>query len=233
MIGESKVLRRLNARLDDARQLVDIHTAITGDGRGRRYDVDALNRGAVILSIAAWEAFVEDLAKRSAHFFTHRVRSEKHLPDNIRSTFLAWVHSSTDFKNPTPDARDAMWSLAGEGWRTKLRDFIDHRVESLHNPGPKEVRKLFKAVLDIDDITEAWGYHRYGPQIYRDKLDLALLLRHRIAHGVIGEETVGKGRAREAIQLVSNLAQRSVIAVDQNFDRFDLRRRRRRRTNRP
>lgn len=232
---EWRVLQRLNTRLADARQLVDFHTVITGTGRGRRYDVDALNRGAVILSVAAWEAFNEDLAMRSAYFFSHRVRSEEDVPEGIKSSLLVWVYKNGEFKYPTPRAQEAMWSLTGEGWRTQLREFIKCRVAETSNPGPKEIRKLFKDVLDIDDVTESWAYHRWGADVYREKLNSTLLLRHRIAHGTIGTETVGKMRARAAIDLVANLAQRSVRAVDKNFERFDLipRKRKRRKKRRP
>lgn len=223
-----RIQSRLNTRLDDARQLVEIHTVLTGDGRGRRYDVDALNRGAVILSIAAWEAFIEDLALINSQYLSVALRSAEQLPDNVKQAFLSWLHGTVEFKNPTPAARDVMWSLTGGGWRRKFREFAKDRVEALHAPSPQNVRKLFRAVLDIDDITESWEYRQWGADVYRDKLDQTLLLRHRIAHGAIGTETVGKIRARAAISLVASLSQRSSDAVKRNFERFDLKIRRRR-----
>jgi hypothetical protein len=222
------VLGRLNARLADARQLIDIHTTLTGNARGRRYDVDALNRGAVILSIAGWEAFVQDLALQNAGYFALGLPGAGHLPDEPREAFLVWLHGTTDFKNPTPAARQAMWSITGQGWRRKFREFAKEKVDSFSTPSPNNVGKLFRTLLGIDDITDAWGYRRWGPDIYREKLDQTLLLRHRIAHGAIGSETVGKTRAREAISLVSSLGQRSSDEIKEHFKQFKLNVRRRR-----
>ncbi|MBS0255578.1 MAG: hypothetical protein JSS36_10350 [Proteobacteria bacterium] len=212
----------------DSEQLLEIHAALTGDGRGRRYDVDALNRGAVILSVAAWEAFVEDLALYSARRLSLGLSGARKIPDVVKEPFLAWLHASTDFKNPTPAVREAMWSLTGQGWRQVFRKFAEDRVKNFSTPSPNDTKKLFRCLIGIDDITGSWGYQRWGSDVYRTRLDATLLLRHRIAHGAIGTETVGKTNARSAIRLVSVLSERTSAAVTNHLNGYDLNFRRRR-----
>lgn len=48
--------------LDYVSQLLEIHGRLQA-GRGRRFLQEALHRSGVVLSVAAWEAFVEDLAR--------------------------------------------------------------------------------------------------------------------------------------------------------------------------
>ena len=88
------VIRRLESRLKDARGLIGFHSDLTGDERGRRYEVDALNRGAVVLAVAAWDAFVEDLARDNSLTLARRLRSPASLPSEVRKSLLVWLHES-------------------------------------------------------------------------------------------------------------------------------------------
>ena len=60
----------LNVRtnLSQIVRLLDIHTHLTGAGPGRRRDVQVLNKSAVLLLVATWEAYVEDLAISACRF---------------------------------------------------------------------------------------------------------------------------------------------------------------------
>ena len=48
--------------LDYVAQLLEIHSRLQA-GRGRRHRQEALHRSGVVLTVAAWEAFAEDLAR--------------------------------------------------------------------------------------------------------------------------------------------------------------------------
>lgn len=215
-------LKQLEMRLSDANRLISIHVEMTGDGPGRRYEVDVLNRSAVILAVAAWESFVEDLAIRNCSALARRLKKADDLPDAIRVPLLVWLFEQGKFSGPTKSAQDTMWSLAGHGWRGVLRDFAKEKTRNLNTPSSDNVVKLFRCTLAIQDISLGWGYRRWGHQIYRDKMDELLKLRHRVAHGAITTETVGKTQAKEAVSLIRSLGERSVSQVSQNFRSFDL-----------
>lgn len=54
---------RLMANLQDVRQLLAAHEQIAGAGRGRKRDVEVLNKSAIVLLVACWEVYVEDVVE--------------------------------------------------------------------------------------------------------------------------------------------------------------------------
>lgn len=222
MIHNSAVQRRLRARLSDAQSLIGFHGELTGDEPGRRYAVDALNRGSIVLSVAAWDAFIEDLARANSLVLARRLKGPKRLPDGCRDAFLNWMIAIQDLSKPTKEAKRTIWSMTGPGWRLKFAEYSRIKSQSYGTPNAKRIRKLFKDSLGLEDITSSWGHRRWGPDTYCEKLDQLLDLRHRIAHGTIDNETVGKTKAREAERLISNLAARSVIATERHLKQLNL-----------
>lgn len=221
-MGKLNTLEQLKLRLTDAKRLIDIHVEITGEGPGRRFEVDALNRSAIILSVAAWEAFVEDLAVRNCSSLARRLKKASDLPDAVKAPMLVWLYENGGFSGPTRSAQDAMWSLAGQGWREVVRNFAKQKARNLNTPNSENITKLFRCTLGIHDITECWGYRRWNADTYREKLDDLLKLRHRVAHGALRTETVGKTRAKEAVSLVRSLGERSSVQISEYFATLDL-----------
>jgi hypothetical protein len=56
---------RLTLLLVDADELDDIHTQLKTGRPGRQYGLASLNRAAVVLSVSAWESYVEELMRES------------------------------------------------------------------------------------------------------------------------------------------------------------------------
>ena len=46
----------------DIERLLEIHQALGGDAKGRRHRLEVLNKSAVVLITAIWEAYCENLA---------------------------------------------------------------------------------------------------------------------------------------------------------------------------
>jgi hypothetical protein len=199
-------LEALKSRIEDAQRLITIHEESTGIAPGRRYDYDALNRSAVILSVAAWEGFVEDLLKYAVRRMATRLESAGDLPMSVRDVMLVKIHADHDWKTPNTGVKNALWSLAGSGWRSTYISYATSRIRGLNTPNAENVQKLYATVIGLKDFAADWGAKRWDRQTYVDKLDAALTLRHRIAHGTIGKETVGKTRARNAVNLIVRLA---------------------------
>lgn len=57
----SQALAALTDRLQDVDQLMDAHRAVGGDQRGRRFEVEGLNRAAVLMLSAHFEGYLEDV----------------------------------------------------------------------------------------------------------------------------------------------------------------------------
>lgn len=214
-------LEQLDLRLADARRLIEIHGELTGEERGRRHNYDALNRSAVMLSVAAWENFCEDLARRNAASLARRLKTSGDLPASIREPLIQWVYDTNGMSTLNGDTRRAMWALTGSGWRECYRVFAEAKTKSLNTPNSANIIELFRKTVGVSDITSTWGYRRWTRDVYVGKLDYLLRTRHMIAHGVINE-TVGKGQARASITLVNMLAQWMVTALATHFEAMDL-----------
>lgn len=59
----------LEPLLSDAEELDAAHRRLRTGGAGRQWGIGALNRGAVIMCLSAWEAYVEELAKEVLEAF--------------------------------------------------------------------------------------------------------------------------------------------------------------------
>ena len=55
----------LKALLLDADELNGIHRQLRTGGPGRQYGLASLNRAAVVMSVSAWESYVEELMRES------------------------------------------------------------------------------------------------------------------------------------------------------------------------
>jgi len=55
----------LNELLEEAKELGNIHAQLKTGKRGRQYGVSSLNRAALVMSVSAWESYVEELMRES------------------------------------------------------------------------------------------------------------------------------------------------------------------------
>jgi hypothetical protein len=94
----SKSLAALTGRLKDVDQLMAAHRAVAGKKRGRKYEVEGLNRAAVLMLTSHFEGYLED----------------------VMAEALAAVNSKLDaptltdgFHNPWPDRIDQLFAFLG------------------------------------------------------------------------------------------------------------------------
>ena len=205
-MARSIALRRLDSRLSDADRLLEIHAECTGPERGRRRGYDALNRSAVILAVAAWEGFVEDRLEGAAAIISRRLKGPSDLPGNVRDAMLAAMYEEQGWSRLGNETKAGIWSLAGRGWRSAYVSYAKAKVGALNTPDYQKLRRLYASVIGLSDVAVGWEYRRWTKDTYTARLDNLLLLRHRIAHGVIGDETVGKTVAKDGVSLVRKLA---------------------------
>lgn len=206
---------RLQARLADGKRLIEIHEECTGAAAGRRRGYDALNRSTVILAVAAWEGYAEDLLEAAVGRIVRYMKSPDKLPPNVREAMIAHLHEAENWSKLTSSSKTSIWGLTGEGWRTAYVTYARAKIAGLHTPDYKNLRKLYASVIGLMDISSRWSARRWTAADYVTRLNALLLLRHRIAHGVIGAETVGKTRAANAVALIERLAgwtDKSVVA---------------------
>lgn len=94
----SDALHGLTVRLRDVDQLMAAHETVGGLEPGRRYDVEGLNRAAVLMLCAHFEGYVEDVMREALSALNVRIDA---------APLLAAFH------NPWPDRIDDLFAFIG------------------------------------------------------------------------------------------------------------------------
>jgi RiboL-PSP-HEPN len=194
-------LSQLLENVAEVQQILAIHTKVAGEGRGRKYDVEVLNKSAVVLIVACWEAFVEDLAEGA-------LRSLVELaPDH--SVFPAGVLERVASKHSGVNA----WKLAGNGWkdalRSNLKEVLAKTTGTLNTPRAPQVDELFQKTIGLDQLSACWKWNRRTSAQSIKALDELVTLRGSIAHRVKHSQPVLKRDVTGAVELISRLAAKS------------------------
>jgi hypothetical protein len=88
--ASNKHTTALITNLKDVTRLKDIHGRITSKGPGRKRDVEVLHKSALVLLVACWEAFVEDMIEAALGWMILHAKDYKAFPsvvlDRIAST---------------------------------------------------------------------------------------------------------------------------------------------------
>lgn len=162
----------------DIDKLLDVHEDLTGSGRGRRYDVEVLNKSAIVLLTSFWEAYCEDIAAEGLqHLVTHAVAIDR-LPMVLRKLVAKELKQDPN--------ETAVWDLADRGWRkvleSRLTRLQEERNRRLNTPKSTQIDEPFHNALGIDQVSADWYWPGMSVQQARSKLDKFVTLRGEIAH---------------------------------------------------
>jgi hypothetical protein len=121
------------------KRLLTIHETLGGSGPGRRHSLEVLNKSAIVMTCAFWEAFVEDLAADALKHLARHATSARDLSIDLRKSILDELRRE---KNEL-----AMWDLADGEWRDILRRRAKRITEaadrSLSSPTSQKVDEFF------------------------------------------------------------------------------------------
>ena len=172
----------------DVNRLIAIHSDIAGDSPGRKFGVEVLNKSAVVLITAFWEAYCEDIAAEAVeHIVTHS-KDASALPTGLKKVI------SRELEKDTHDL--SSWRLADDGWRDMLSDRLaalqEERNRKLNTPKTGQISDLFSQTLGLEDITVKWYWSGMSRDQAAQKLDDFVTLRGAIAHRGAGAGSVKK-----------------------------------------
>lgn len=143
-------LAELLSNVTEVGRLLSLHSAAAGNGPGRKYDVEILNKSAIVLMVACREAFVEDLATTSLEHMLRHAKSHETFPENVRERVAS--------KNQGLNS----WKLAGDGWKKVLRDnlaeVLSKTVGSLNTPKTAQVNDLFEKTIGHKQLSDKWAW---------------------------------------------------------------------------
>jgi hypothetical protein len=200
----SEAVSNFQDNMEAVHRLVEIHTELTGEGRGRRpTGVEVLNKSAVVLTTAAWEAFVEDLAEEGFNFLLDEANQHDDIPSKVRAVAV---------ENILEDEQDRrkLWALADEGWRDVLRkhkeECIDEYAGDLNTPRHEQVDELFESLIGVRKVSQYWYWRGQSAESSRNRLSDYITRRGQIAHRVSTEDTVRKNYVEQYINFVYRIA---------------------------
>jgi len=198
---ENKHANNLIDNIKEVDRLKEIHSQITPGGPGRKRDVEVLHKSAIVLLVACWEAFVEDMATESLQYMISEAKSPSVLPKNV----LERVASRK--------AGISAWELAGTGWKKALRDnlteVLARTTGTLNTPRTAQVDELFEKAIGLPSISSSWYWSGRSVESAAASLDRLVTLRGSIAHRVSAAQAVELKYVDRARQFIYRLVVKS------------------------
>jgi hypothetical protein len=150
--------RDFSELLGSVDQLIEIHARIQ-TGRGRRHRQEAIHRAGVVLIVAAWQSYVEKVAKEALG----KVEAQVSVDQDGRPTPV-WVRSTYKIREPA----------------------ILKAIGDLNTPNSQNVWRLFQNSFGFDPRPSwVWQSPRrnWNTRQFSAYTDDWLRIRHSIAHG--------------------------------------------------
>ena len=191
-------ITNLRSNVAEVKRLVSIHVQLTGSGPGARYDVQVLNKSGILLIVATWESFIESLVLTSSKFLASQVKEPDQIPKTPKSAISSRLKADKH--------NDAVWLLAGDGWKNQLQSHAHEKMSRLHTPSADHVDALMSSTLGLDNLSSHWYWAGCTNANVIRRLNSLLELRHEIAHGVKASRSVTKKYVQDSNTFVIRLA---------------------------
>lgn len=174
----SKARKAFDANAQDVERLLEIHKNLGGDDRGRRYQLEVLNKSAIVLITAFWEAYCEDIAAEAVDMIVNSASSADKLSKHIKKVI------AKELKNDKNEL--SVWSLADDGWKkvlsSRLDRLRDERNWRLNTPKSEQIDLLFRESIGLKQVSTVWTWKNMNAEQARKKLDDYVTHRGQIAH---------------------------------------------------
>lgn len=198
----SDPIQKLITNIAEVQRLLEIHEKMAGSSPGRKHNVEVLNKSAVVLLVACWEAFIEDLAAEAFNEMLKHATDHTVFPDDVLALASKKLKAA-------PDNRE-VWRIAGTGWRTVLADhkseLFKEYIGKLNTPKPKHIDALFGSLIGAQGLSQRWTWHTVTATKATDKLIQIVELRGSIAHRVAAAKSVRKATVNDYISFIYRLA---------------------------
>ncbi len=201
----SKARQSLKENLEDINRLMELHELVGGTDAGRRYDLEVLNKSAIVLTTACWEAYCEDIAAEALdHMVKYSKNSEK-LPRELKKSIAKELENH--------DNALAVWEIADGKWKgylsKRLKDLQEKRNRKLNTPKTVQIDQLFLDAVGIEKVSKSWYWSGMSVVKATKKLDSLVTLRGSIAHRGSSSESVKKTHVKSYRDFIERLASKT------------------------
>ena len=198
----SKARKAFDANAKDIERLLQLHQQVGGDAPGRRFGLEVLNKSAIVLITAFWEAYCEDIASEGLEHIVMHAKSADELPTELKKTIAKKVSRASHELE--------VWKLSGTGWKKYLQDHLaelkEERDRRLNTPKTTQIDELFRNALGIEDMSKNWRWARkMTAKRASEKLDRYVSLRGAIAHRGKHETSVTKANVSDYFEFIKSV----------------------------
>ncbi len=192
----------LKTNFEEIDRILEIHGEISGSGRGYKHNVQVLNKSAIVLLLACWEAYIEDLADNSFNFMLSKSKQPDVFPEHVLAK------AAKEIKKSNSD----VWSLANMGWKTVMQAHKNKILENytvkgaFNTPSPKNIDTLFSNLIGFTSISRTWYWRAMSIENSKRKLERLIDLRGNIAHRVQSSRKVTKAHVKDSKTFIFRLA---------------------------
>lgn len=171
-----KTLDIFNSSIKDIQLLLDLENTPQGET-----NKTIIFRSVVVLMVAAWEQFVEQLAQKSVSTLTSHIRDSRPLPEGVKQSIASF--SVIQNRSNLREFSNSVWNISDKGWKKVYYEFCLDATMKLNTASSENIELLYKRILGIRNITVNWSFESLSIDDCVHKLDDLIDLRHDIAHG--------------------------------------------------
>jgi hypothetical protein len=197
----SKARKAFDKSATDIKRLLEIHQHLGGDARGRRYRLEVLNKSAIVLITAIWEAYCEDIAAEALNHIVKHVPSASALPKELKKQIAKEIKETQN--------EIEMWDLADFGWKLRIQSrfsaLTEERNRKLNTPKADLIDRLFMEAIGLPAVSIAWRWRGMTVDSAKRKLDRYVSLRGSIAHRGGAASTCIKAQVEDYFDHVQRL----------------------------
>ena len=180
--------------------LSDVYNLLSAERQSTTTNTDSATfiRAGVILTVTAWETFIEDTAKAQ---FLHRLNTASNPKDMLRifnSVAIFWIGKRGNNTITPPEL--LKWS--SDGWKDVLKDAFLAELSSFNTPKSDNIATLFKRYIDIDPRA-FWSWHGMTSDQACQQLDELVSIRGGFVHRGRTTNSVSTTNREQLLAMVS------------------------------
>ena len=205
----SEALASLKSNLTEVDRLFGFHRQLGGESPGRRQGFEVINKSAVVLTCACWEAFIEDLCIEATKCLTELVNNSDEIPQSLRVSC---------FRGLNIKEAGEFWKVAVDSWQQALirnAESCAHGKKTgdhgFNTPSAENITELFKRTIDLNDVTQNWRWQ--GITDAKRNLKEFLDLRGQIVHRVSASAPVQLTDAEQRRGFIETLGEKTDESV--------------------
>jgi len=201
----SKARQAFDRSADDVTRLLEIHQHLGGDTVGRRHRLEVLNKSAIVLVTAIWEAYCEDITSEALDHMVRYLPEPAALPKELKKRLA---------KELKADANEiAVWDLAGSGWKARLQTRLaalkEERNRKFNTPKSEGIDQLFLEGIGLAGLPTAWRWKGMTQERAKKKLDNYVSMRGAIAHRGAAASSCKKAQVEDFFDHVQRLVSKT------------------------